>query len=129
MDPIADMLTRIRNAKAVGHMTVSFPYSKIKAGILDILKKENFIDSYERKGKSVRKSIVVKLKYQKDGSSTIDDIKRVSRPGKRIYKKATELYPVRQGFGIMIVSTPEGLLTGKEARKKKLCGEVICTIW
>ncbi len=129
MDPIADMLTRIRNAKAVGHMTVSLPYSKIKAHILDILKKENFIDSYERKGKSIRKSIVIKLKYQKDGTSVIDDIQRVSTPGKRIYKKASELYLVRQGYGIMIVSTPEGLMIGREARKKKLGGEVICKVW
>lgn len=129
MDPIADMLTRIRNAKAVGHMTVSFPYSKMKAAIMEILKGENFIDSYERKGKNVRKSIVVQLKYGKDGSSAIDNLERVSKPGKRIYKKASELYPVRQGFGIMIVSTPEGLLTGKDARKKKLGGEVICKVW
>ncbi|OGD32146.1 30S ribosomal protein S8 [Candidatus Azambacteria bacterium RIFCSPHIGHO2_02_FULL_52_12] len=129
MDPIADMLTRIRNAQAVGHPTVSFPYSKMKAGIMAIFEKERLIDSYERKGKSVRKSIVVALKYGKDGTSAIGSLERVSKPGKRIYKKASELYPVRQGFGVMIVSTPEGLLTGKEARKKKLGGEVICKVW
>ena len=129
MDPIADMLTRIRNAQAVGHATVSFPYSKIKAGIIAILEKERLIDSFERKGKNIHKSIVVKLKYGKDGSSAISSLERVSKSGKRIYKKASELYPVRQGFGIMIVSTPEGLLTGKEARKKKLGGEIICKVW
>ncbi len=129
MDPIADMLTRIRNAQAVGHETVSFPYSKMKAGIMAIFEKERFIDSYERKGKNIRKSIVVKLKYGKDGASAIGSLERVSKPGKRIYKKASELFPVRQGFGVMIVSTPEGLLTGKEARKKKLGGEIICKVW
>ncbi len=129
MDPIADMLSRIRNAKAVGHQTVSIPHSKIKMAICTILKKENFIDSFEKKGKNVRKNIVIQLKYAKDGASFITDIQRVSKPGKRMYAKSSSLYPVRQGFGIMIISTPEGLLTNKEARKRKLGGEILCTVW
>lgn len=129
MDPIADMLTRIRNAKAAHHQTVSIPYSKIKAAILKIMKRENFIADYEKKGKKTRKSIAVTLKYEKDGTSAITDVKRVSKPGRRVYKGADELYPVRQGFGIAVLSTPSGLLTNKEAKQKKIGGEVICEVW
>ena len=129
MDPIADMLTRIRNAKAAHHQTVSIPHSKIKAGILKILKKENFISDFEKKGKKTRKSIMVTLKYQKDGASAITDLRRVSKPGQRVYRGADELFAVREGFGIAVLSTPNGLLTNKEARQKNVGGEVICEVW
>lgn len=129
MDPIADMFTRIRNAKATGHETVSIPYSQIKSAILTILRRENFIENFEKKGKKVRKSIVVKLKYLKDGSSAISTITRVSKPGQRVYKPAHEIHSVREGFGIAVISTPEGLLTDKEARRKHIGGEVMCEIW
>lgn len=129
MDPIGDMLTRIRNAKAAHHQTVSIPHSKIKAAILKILKRENFISDFEKKGKKTRKSIVVTLKYQKDGASVITDVKRVSKPGRRVYRGVDELYPVREGLGIAVISTPTGLLTNKEARKKNVGGEVICEVW
>src|SRR3989344_9043072 len=124
MDPIADMLTRIRNAKAAGHETVSIPYSQIKSAILMILKREKFIESFEKKGKKVHKSIAVKLKYTKDGSSAISNITRVSKPGQRVYKQAGKLHSVREGFGIAVISTPEGLLTDREARRKRIGGEV-----
>lgn len=129
MDPIADMLTRIRNAKATHHQTVSIPHSKIKAAILKIMKRENFISDFEKKGKKTRKSIVVTLKYQKDGTSAITDLKRVSKPGRRIYRGVEELYPVKEGFGIAVLSTPNGLLTNREARQKNVGGEVICEVW
>lgn len=129
MDSIGDMLTRIRNAKMVRHETVSFPYSKIKMAVLKILKAEHFIEDFEKKGKKIRKSIAVTLKYDKDGASKISGLRRISKPGRKIYKKASELYPVRQGFGIMVVSTPQGLLTGKEARKRNVGGEVLCEVW
>lgn len=129
MDPIADMLTRIRNAKATHHQTVSIPHSKIKAAILKIMKRENFISDFEKKGKKTRKSIVVTLKYQKDGTSAITDLKRVSKPGRRIYRGVDELYPVKEGFGIAVLSTPNGLLTNREARQKNVGGEVICEVW
>lgn len=129
MDPIADMLTRIRNAKAAGHETVSIPYSQIKSAILTILKRKNFIEAFEKKGKKVRKSIVVKLKYQKDGSPAINSIVRVSKPGQRVYKPATKLHSVQEGFGIAVISTPEGLMTDSEARRKRVGGEVICEVW
>ena len=129
MDPIADMLTRIRNAKAAGHETVSIPYSQIKSAILVILKRKHFIENFEKKGKKVRKSIVVKLRYQKDGSSAISSIVRVSKPGQRVYKPAEKLYSVQEGFGIAVISTPEGLMTDNEARRKRVGGEVICEVW
>ena len=129
MDPISDMLTRIRNAKAVGHATVSVPHSQMKLAILKILKRDGLIEEYEKKGKKVRKSILVTLRYHKDGSPYINDLKKVSKPGQRIYKKSSEIFPVKQGYGLAIVSTTSGLLTDKEARHKKLGGEVICEIW
>ena len=129
MDPIADMLTRIRNAKVAGHETVNIPYSQIKSAILIILKQKNFIESFEKKGKKARKSITVKLKYQKDGSSVINGITRISKPSQRVYKPARELYSIREGFGTAVISTPEGLMTDKEARRKRIGGEIICEVW
>lgn len=123
------MLTRIRNAKAVGHATVSMPYSQMKMAIAKILKHEGLIEEYERKGKKVKKTIVMTLRYHKDGSPYITDLKKVSKPGQRIYKKNSEIFPVRQGYGLAIISTTGGLLTDKDARRKKLGGEVICEIW
>ncbi|MEK7520362.1 MAG: 30S ribosomal protein S8 [Patescibacteria group bacterium] len=129
MDPIADMLTRLRNAIAVHHDTVLVPHSKIKTEILRILKRTDFIERFERKGKKVRKSIVVTLRYESDGAPAITGLKRISTPGRRVYRAADKVHPVRQGFGMMILSTPAGLLTDKEARKQHIGGEVICTIW
>jgi len=128
-DPIADMLTRIRNAKAVEKTAVYIPYSKIKMAIANTLQKEGLIESCEKKGKKVRKSIEIKLKYHKDGTSYISDMKRISKPSQRIYKSSKELFPVRQGFGFAILSTPEGIMTNKEAKKRKIGGEVLCEVW
>lgn len=128
-DPIGDMLTRIRNAKAVKLPTVSMPYSKLKMAILKILKQERFIENFEKKGKKVLKHIVVDLKYAKNGNAAVTGVKRVSKPGRRIYLKAAEIHSVKQGTGIAIVSTPKGLMTDKEARKAKIGGEVLCEVW
>ncbi len=128
-DPIADMLTRIRNAKAVGKTAVYIPYSKIKMAIANTLKKEGLIDSCEKKGKKIRKTIEIKLKYHKDGTSYILDMKRISKPSQRIYKGYEDLFPVKQGYGFAILSTAEGIMTGKEARKKRIGGEVLCEVW
>ena len=128
-DPIADMLTRIRNSKAVGKPTVYIPYSKMKMSIANVLKKEGFIDSCDKKGKKIRKSIEIKLKYNTEGESYISNIKRVSRPSQRIYKGYSELFDIRQGFGISILSTPMGVISNKEARKNKVGGEVLCEVW
>ena len=128
MDPISNMLTSIRNALAVGHPTVSVPFSNLKYKIAKILEKEDFIEKAEKKGKGVKKSLEITLKY--DGKvSAISGLKRISKSGQRIYLPYKKIKKVREGFGIAIISTSKGLMTNKEARKQKLGGEVICEIW
>lgn len=128
MDSITDMLNRIRNAQAVLKPTVDVPFSDLKYEIAKILEKRGFIEKTEKKGKKIRKILEIVLKYD-DKSPAISGLKRVSRPGQRIYKGFEELRSVRQGYGIAIVSTSKGLLTDKEARKNKLGGEVLCEVW
>jgi len=128
MDPIADMLTSIRNAQAVSKETVEVPFSKLKFGIVKILEKEGFIEKIEKKGRGVKKIIEIKLKYE-DKKSAISYLKRISRPGQRIYFKSQGLKPVRSGYGITIISTSKGLMTGREAKKKKIGGEILCQVW
>jgi len=127
-DPIADMLTRIRNAQAVSKPEVFIPFSKIKYQIIKILEKEGFVEKVERKGRGVRKKIKIVLKY-KDKIPAIIGLRKVSKPGQRIYLPVKKIKPVRGGFGIAIVSTPRDLMTDREARKKRLGGEIICEIW
>jgi len=128
MDPIADMLTSIRNAQAVLKETVVIPYSEIKFEIAKVLKKENFIEKIEKKGRKTRKSIEIKLKYD-DKEPAISSLKRISKPGQRIYTAAGKIRKVRDSYGIAIISTSKGLMTNKEARKQNLGGEIICEIW
>ena len=125
-DPIADMLNRIKNAQAVKHETVSFGFSKIKYEIALLLQKNGLIKDVEKKGKKEKKTIKITLKNEGD---SFEIAKRVSKPGQRIYVAAKDIKPVRAGYGISIISTPKGLMTGKEARIKKLGGEIICKIW
>lgn len=128
VDPITDMLNRIRNAQAVLHPTVDIPFSNLKFEIAKILEKCGFIQKIERRGRKVKKFIEITLKYN-DGMPAIFGLKRISKSGQRIYLKAKELKPVKGGYGMSIISTPGGLMTNKEARKKRLGGEVICEIW
>ncbi len=128
-DPIGDLLTRIRNAQAVKLSAVSAPHSTLKMAVLKILKREGFVEDFEKKGKKVRKHIVIQLKYQKNGAPAIAGIRRISKPGRRMYKKAHDIHSVRQGTGMAVISTPKGLMTDKEARKAKAGGEVICEVW
>jgi len=127
-DPIADMLTRIRNAQAVAHKTVVVPFSKLKLNLAQILVKEGLIKKATPQGRKTKRIIEIELKYQK-GQPIISVLKRISKPGRRLYIKKSEIRPVRQGFGLAIISTPKGLMTGIEAKKKGLGGEVICEIW
>lgn len=130
-DPIADMLTRIRNAARVKKETAEIPFSKIKLEIAKILKKENFIDSYEEMKKDPENKfggLLVNLKYE-GGQSVITSIQRVSKPGRRVYASVEELPRVLNGLGIAIVSTPKGLMTNKEAKKAGLGGEVLCEVY
>lgn len=127
-DPISDMLTRIRNAQAVLHKTVVIPFSKFKFSLAEILEKEGLIDKISVQGRKTNKAIKIELKYN-GNSPTISKIKRVSKQGQRIYIKKDELRPIRQGYGIVIISTSQGLMTNTEARKKGLGGELICEIY
>jgi small subunit ribosomal protein S8 len=127
-DPITDMLNRIRNAQAVLKTTVDIPFSNLKYEIAKVLKKQRFVDKVEKKGKKVRRTIEVTLKYDAN-QPVVSGLKRISKPGQRIYKKAKEIKSVKGGYGVAVISTPKGLMTDKEARRKKLGGEIICEIW
>ena len=131
-DPITDMLNQIRNAQAVGKTEVLIPLSKIKNEIAILLSKEGFIGEVKKgpKGypKGKNKAIKITLKYA-HGVSAISGLRRVSKPGQRIYYSVRDIKKVHGGYGISIISTPKGLMTNKEARKQKLGGEVICEVW
>jgi len=128
-DTIADMLTRIRNANAMKYKTVEIPGTKMTRGIADILTSEGFIDGYEINKMAVGEMLVLNLKYSKSKERVITGLKRISKPGLRVYAKSTEMPRVLNGLGIAIVSTSEGLMTDKQARAKKLGGEVLAYIW
>jgi len=127
-DPISDFLLRIRNASKAKKLRVEIPASKMKQGLAEILKKESFIHDYSIVEDSKQNVIKIQLKYR-DGSSAITGMKRISKPGLRIYKDATELPRVLNGLGTAIISTSKGLMTDKEARSQSAGGEVICYIW
>ena len=127
-DPIADMLTRIRNGNMAKHAEVKIPFSKIKESIANILKNEGYIVSYEVKEEGTKKDIVVTLKYM-DGDAVIKGLKRISKPGRRVYTSVESLPKVLGGLGIAIVSTPKGVITDKERRKHSVGGEVLCYVW
>ena len=127
-DPITDILNRISNAQAVLKDTLECPFSKLKYEIAKILEKEGFIMKVEKKGRGIKRIIEITLKKSEDKTPIIYELKRVSRPGQRIYKKTKELKPIKGGYGIAIISTPKGLMTDKKARKQKLGGEVLCEI-
>jgi small subunit ribosomal protein S8 len=126
-DPVADMLTRIRNAQAMGIISVSMPFSNLKTDILGVLKAEGFIEEYGVVNTNNKKDIEVKLRYYQ-GRPVIEKIKRVSRPALRVYRRSSELPSVRGGMGIAIISTPQGVMTDKTARAQSLGGEVLCTV-
>ena len=129
-DPIADMLTRIRNANTAKHDTVEIPASKMKTAIAEILLKEGFIKAYDIKEEGSFGTIVITLKYGADkNEKIITGLKRISKPGLRVYAGAEELPKVLGGLGIAIISTNKGLLTDKEARKENVGGEVLAFVW
>ena len=126
-DPISDLLTRIRNAQMAGHKNVEMPNSKIKRSILKVLLAEGFIDGFTA-DEEVKSALNVDLRYH-NGSPVIEEIKRVSRPGLRIYKESSEIPSVRGGLGVAIVSTNKGVMTDKSARAAGIGGEVLCTVF
>ena len=128
-DPIADMLTRIRNANAMKYKEVAMPVSKTKMEIARILKDEGFIEDYKVRNDKNVNTIVLILKYTNKKERVITGLKRISKPGLRVYTKSTDVPKVLNGFGIAIISTSKGIMTDKEARKQALGGEVMAYIW
>lgn len=126
-DPIADMLTSIRNAQAIGKKLITLPASKLKAAILNVLKEEGYIESFEFNELDGKQKLSVVLKYFQ-GQPVIEKIKRVSRAGLRVYRGSDDLQVVRAGMGIAIVSTSKGVMTERAARSQKLGGEILCTV-
>lgn len=130
MDPIANMLTVIRNAQAVQKEMVKVPYSSVKHAIADILAKEGFVASVEKKEKKDAKpTLVIGLKYFEGGRGALTNARRISTPGRRMYGRATELKAVKGGHGIAIISTSKGLMTDAAAKKSGLGGEIMCEVW
>ncbi|HUF52340.1 MAG TPA: 30S ribosomal protein S8 [Dehalococcoidia bacterium] len=128
-DPIADMLTRIRNALQARHDFTDIPSSRVKLSIAEVLRKEGYIQSFETRDDNGHKQIRVHLAYSGKREPVIVGIDRVSKPGLRVYTSRSEVPRVYGGLGIAILSTPEGVMTGKEARKRGVGGEIICYVW
>ena len=128
-DPIADMLTRIRNAVRVERPHVTMPISKVKRGLAEVLKREGYIWDWREEETEPVAQLRLELKYGPNGERVIRHIKRVSKPGRRVYSGAAQLRPILNGLGISIISTSHGVISDREARQKKLGGEVLCELW
>ena len=128
-DPVGDFITRLKNASAVGHESVSVPFSNLKWEVAQVLKAGGYIKDAEKRGKKVRKTMHVELAYNEDGSPRITHTSRVSKPGRRMYKGVREIFPIRYGKGMLVLSTPEGVLSDTDARAKKVGGEALFEIW
>ena len=128
-DPVADFIIQLKNAGMVGKQEVCLPYSKLKHAIADKLVDAGYLESATKHGKKVKKTLDVKLKYQENGRHQINGVRRISKPGRRMYVKVGEIFPVKFGKGKRILSTPAGILTGEEARKKNVGGEELFIIW
>jgi small subunit ribosomal protein S8 len=128
-DPIADMLTRIRNANLALHDAVEMPGSTMKAEVARVLRDEGYITDYELRDAEVGTELVVRLKYDRDRRRVISGLERVSKPGRRVYVDRTEIPKVLGGMGISVISTSQGIITGHEARRRGVGGEVICSVW
>lgn len=129
IDPIANLINGLKNASSQKKETFSISYSKMKHGILEVLKKSGYVADFEKKGKDVSKRLEVTLKYRENGDPMIGEARRISKFSRRIYKGVNDIYPVRDGYGILVLSTPKGIISGKEARKIKVGGEALFEIW
>jgi small subunit ribosomal protein S8 len=127
-DPIADMLTRIRNAVRNKRKSVDMPTSRVKASIADVLKREGFIDGYEVLADGVQGTLRLRLRYDEDGVPAITAIDRESKPGRRVFRGVTDLPKVVGGLGVSILTTPKGVLSDREARRERVGGEVLCSV-
>jgi len=129
MDFIANALTLIRNAQAVSKERVKIPFSSLVWNVIKVLEKKGFIEDVTKKGRNLNKFIDLKIKYDENEEPFIRGLKKVSKQGQRIYIGSKDIRPVRNGYGIVVISTPKGVMTGQEARKKNFGGEVLCKIW
>ena len=128
-DPISDMLTRIRNANTALHPATTMPSSKLKEEIARILSEEGYIDSWKIAQGDVETELTVELRYDSDRKRVLQGIQRISKPGHRVYSGATDIERVRGGIGVSIVSTSEGVMTDRDARRRNVGGEVLCKVW
>lgn len=128
-DPIADMLVRIRNAGAVGLESTAVPYSKLKFEIANVLLKEGWVKSFSVKGKKVRKHLEVEVAYRENQKPKVEGAKRLSKFSRRVYLGAKDIRPVKQGTGLLVLSTPRGVMSDKEARRQNVGGEALFSIW
>jgi small subunit ribosomal protein S8 len=128
-DPIADLLTRVRNASAARHREVTLPSSRVKREIARILVEEGFIESFETQAEGVQEMLTMRLKYVDGRTPVVTGLKRISKPGLRVYARKTEIPRVLGGLGLAILSTSHGIMTGAQARKEHLGGEVLCYVW
>ena len=128
-DTVGDFIIQLKNAGMVKKNEVRLPYSKLKHSIADVLKTEGYVADVAVSGEGVKKQLVVTLRYAENGTHSITDVERISKPGRRLYTKATDIYPVKFGKGRVILSTPAGILTGEEARKQNVGGEQLFKIW
>ena len=128
-DPITDMFNRIKNAQAVANKTVDVPFSNLKLKIAEILKKQDFIIDFKKRGRKPHQLVRLELKYGSDKLPALAGFKRISKPGQRIYQKTKEIRKVKSGYGSSIVSTSQGIMVGREARRKKVGGEIMVELW
>ena len=128
-DPVADLLTRIRNAVSAGKTDVVMPSSKKKISVAEVLQREGYIEGFEIIEKPVQNDCRIVLKYGPEGERVITHIERISRPGRRVYKGVQDLKPVLRGLGISVVSTSKGVMSDREAREARVGGEVLCRVW
>lgn len=128
-DPVADLIVRLSNAGSIGKAALSVPFSSFKLAIVEKLKDAGYVKAIEKKGKKVRKTLELSLKYDESGKPAISGVRRISKPGRRVYKSSHEILPIRYGHGSLLLSTPQGIMTDKEARKEKVGGEALFEIW
>jgi small subunit ribosomal protein S8 len=128
-DPIGDLIIRLKNAGSVGKGSVEVPFSKMKKAIALTLHKCGYVGEIDEKGNDPKKVLSIGLLYDASGSPKINGVKRISKPGRRLYAKAREVHPVKYGKGLMVLTTPQGIVTDKEAREKRLGGETLFQIW
>ena len=128
-DPVADLLVSLKNAGAVGHRSVTTPFSNLRLAVAEALRRAGFVKNIVKKGKKVKKYLELELIYAPDGRARLQTVKKVSRSSRRVYRGFPVIYPVRQGSGVAIYSTPRGVLTGEEAKKERVGGELLAEVW